>query len=90
MAKITFTVCITEDDDGSYWSEVKELPGCFASGFSIEELKEATEEAIQLYLPDGIKLGAVKWDPLDPGQSVAGATSSKRKNHVTRRVLVHA
>jgi predicted RNase H-like HicB family nuclease len=40
------------DDDGSYWAEVKELPGCFASGRTLDELKEALFEAIEMCLPD--------------------------------------
>ena len=38
------------EEDGSYWAEVKELPGCFASGHDLEELKDAVLEAIELYL----------------------------------------
>ncbi len=37
-------------EDGSYWAEVSELPGCFASGFTVAELIESVEEAIALYL----------------------------------------
>lgn len=40
------------EEDGSYWAEVRELPGCFASGASLDELKEAVVEAITLYLAD--------------------------------------
>jgi predicted RNase H-like HicB family nuclease len=32
-----------------YWAEVDELPGCFASGDDLAELKEALAEAIELY-----------------------------------------
>ena len=39
-------------EDGSYWAEVDELPGCFASGRSLDELREAVTEAIALYLAD--------------------------------------
>jgi predicted RNase H-like HicB family nuclease len=42
---------IHEDDDGSYWAEVKELPGCFASGATFAELHEALIEAIGMCLP---------------------------------------
>ena len=28
-------------EEGAYWAEVAELPGCFASGFSLDELHEA-------------------------------------------------
>jgi len=44
-----FTALIHEED-GSYWAEVKELPGCFASGADLDELKDAVIEAITLYL----------------------------------------
>ncbi len=30
---------VVHEEDGSYWAEVKELPGCFASGRNLEELK---------------------------------------------------
>ena len=38
------------EEDGSYWAEVAELPGCFASGDSPPELVEALQEAVALYL----------------------------------------
>jgi predicted RNase H-like HicB family nuclease len=37
-------------EDGTYWAQVRELPGCFASGDSIPELIEAIEESVLLYL----------------------------------------
>ena len=37
-------------EDGSYWAEVQELPGCFASGDTVGELVESIEEAVALYL----------------------------------------
>ena len=42
-------------EDGSYWAEVRELPGCFASGDTTAELIESVEEAVALYLapPEG-------------------------------------
>jgi predicted RNase H-like HicB family nuclease len=39
-------------EDGSYWAEVAELPGCFASGETLDELTEALRESIQMYLSD--------------------------------------
>jgi predicted RNase H-like HicB family nuclease len=39
-------------EDGAYWAEVLELPGCFASGETLDELKDALDEAIALYLED--------------------------------------
>jgi predicted RNase H-like HicB family nuclease len=43
------TIAIHNEGDG-YWSEVRELPGCFASGRTLAELGEALEEAVGLYL----------------------------------------
>ena len=59
--RVTFHVSVNEDSDGSYWSTVDELPGCFASGLSIADVKDATVDAIQLWLPEGIELGEPTW-----------------------------
>ena len=37
-------------EDSSYWAEVQQLPGCFASGHTVPELIESVEEAVALYL----------------------------------------
>lgn len=37
-------------EDGSYWAEVVDLPGCFASGETLDELWEALTEAVGMYL----------------------------------------
>jgi predicted RNase H-like HicB family nuclease len=39
-------------EEGSYWAEVTELPGCFASGGTLDELTEALLESIQMYLSE--------------------------------------
>jgi len=49
MAEREFRVLVHEEDD-SYWAEVEGLPGCFASGSDLDELREAVVEAITLYL----------------------------------------
>ncbi|MGH2963956.1 MAG: type II toxin-antitoxin system HicB family antitoxin [Solirubrobacterales bacterium] len=38
-------------EEGSYWAEIPELPGCFAAGDSIAELLASLREGIDLYLP---------------------------------------
>ena len=45
------TVVVHQDREG-FWSEVPELPGCFASGRTLGELEEALTEAVGLYLGD--------------------------------------
>jgi predicted RNase H-like HicB family nuclease len=47
--EVTVTV---HAEGGSLWSEVRELPGCFATGRTLEELGEALAEAVGLYLWD--------------------------------------
>jgi predicted RNase H-like HicB family nuclease len=37
-------------EDGSYWAEVRELPGCFATGDTMAEIIETTQHAVRLYL----------------------------------------
>ncbi len=53
-----FTVAIHPEPD-HYWAEVVELPGCFATGIDLEELRESLEEAISLYLFDVEKAGTL-------------------------------
>ena len=66
MARISFHALVREEADGSLWAEVKELPGCFASGFSVDELQGALLEAIQMSLPEGVELGEPEWGPMHP------------------------
>lgn len=47
-------------EDGSYWAEVDELPGCFASGVTESELREAIAEAIRMWLGDAEPLGELR------------------------------
>lgn len=39
-------------DGAESWSEIAELPGCFASGRTLNELREALAEAVGLYVWD--------------------------------------
>ena len=53
MTQHEYTVTVHhEDEDNSYWATVNELPGCFASGFTLDELRESIGECIALYLAD--------------------------------------
>ena len=90
MAQITLNVAIHEEDDGSYWAEVEELAGCFASGFSMEELKDATIEAIQLWLPDGIELENPRWGPAKEKRKKSSSNGKSGNRKRPRRMLVCA
>lgn len=47
-----YTVQVHEEPDQDPWAEVTELPGCFATGCDMDELREAVAEAIDLYRSD--------------------------------------
>lgn len=71
MADREFRVYVHEED-GSYWAEVDRLPGCFASGQDLDELREAVIEAITLYLTDE------KPTPLDRPHTPRGRVDEMR------------
>ena len=39
-------------EEGSYWADVPELPGCFASGDTLDELFESLREGVALHVVD--------------------------------------
>ena len=43
---------LIRQEDGTYWATVDELPGVYATGDTLDELREAVVEAITLYLAD--------------------------------------
>ena len=48
-----YTIIIHKDEqEGGYWGECPELPGCYSQGESINELMHNMREAIELYLED--------------------------------------
>ena len=59
MTELTYTVDVHHEDDDCYWAEVRELPGCFASGESLDELREALAESISLVLHDDPNVGRI-------------------------------
>ncbi len=47
-----YSVRIHSEPGQGLWAEVTELPGCFASGQDMDELREALSEAVSLYLSE--------------------------------------
>ena len=39
-------------EDGGYWADVPGLPGCFASGHTLDELFESLREGIAMHLAE--------------------------------------
>ena len=50
--------------ESGYWASVRELPGCFSSGDTLEELQANLREAISLHLED------LENDPVPQGATV--------------------
>jgi predicted RNase H-like HicB family nuclease len=42
----TFTVAVYDTEEGGYWAEVLELPGCASQGETLDELRLNVEDAI--------------------------------------------
>jgi predicted RNase H-like HicB family nuclease len=49
---VTYTVRVHHEPGEQLWAEVLELPGAFATGPDMEDLREALEEAIGFYLSE--------------------------------------
>jgi predicted RNase H-like HicB family nuclease len=76
MSAAEYTLKVHDEGD-HIWAEVVELPGCFASGANMDELREALEEAMAMYLSD------------EPGQYSVTITSLEPQR-ITRRAHVRA
>ena len=50
--ELTARIHAENGDGGSYWADVVELPGCFASGDTLDELFESLREGVALHLAD--------------------------------------
>ncbi|HJU01906.1 MAG TPA: type II toxin-antitoxin system HicB family antitoxin [Actinomycetes bacterium] len=64
-----YTVMVHQAEDGTFWGQVKELPGCFATGDDLDELREAVVEAITMYLSDA--------EPAPPEQQARHRTADR-------------
>ena len=45
-----FAVIVYEAEEGGFWADVPELPGCVAQGETVAEVQRNVIEAIQLWL----------------------------------------
>ena len=52
MAEKVYAVRVHHEPGEGLWAEVPELPGCFAAGSDLEDLRQALSEAISLYLSE--------------------------------------
>ena len=45
-----YTAIVHEAEEGGYWAEVPDLPGCVTEADTLDELKEMLKDAITGYL----------------------------------------
>ena len=46
----TVTVHVYRAEEGGFWAEMPEYPGCYTQGETMDELKENVREAVQCYI----------------------------------------
>ena len=47
-----YNAIVHEAEEGGYWAEVPELPGCVTEADTLDELKVMLKDAISVYLAD--------------------------------------
>ena len=73
-----FTVLVHEDEDGGYWGECLELPGCISQGDTLDEMDSNIREAIELVLEVKLEDGE-DVNNLQPGEPALGPTPKVRR-----------
>lgn len=67
---------IVHIEDGALWATVEEFPGVFATGDTVEELRESLEEGVSLYVSEAGNSVTIKLGPLT-GQPVGTSASAQ-------------
>jgi predicted RNase H-like HicB family nuclease len=68
-----YTVLVHEAEEGGYWAEVEELPGCFASGDTLDELESDVRDAIETYIAACKEMG----QPIPEGKDAEGSSDRR-------------
>jgi antitoxin HicB len=55
--KLKYPVTIEEAPEGGYFTQIKDLPGCYSQGETVEEAMEMIEEARRLWLESAYEDG---------------------------------
>ena len=62
------TVLVYEAEEGGYWAHVAEMPGCFSSGETLDELRKNIVEAMEAWLLDNDGEEPLVYEPVDRWQ----------------------
>ena len=55
--KLPYTIKLVPEEDGTYFVEVEELPGCMSAGDTAEEAVEMIHEAMEAWIESNIERG---------------------------------
>ena len=69
---LNYTIIVHEE--GGFWAEVEELPGCFASGETLDELEHDVKGAIEQHISALRELG----QPVPVGTGAAARHGIRR------------
>jgi predicted RNase H-like HicB family nuclease len=47
---MVFKIVVHKAEEGGYWAEIPNLPGCFTQGETLDEIRINAREAIDAYL----------------------------------------
>lgn len=78
-----YIAVIHKDTNNTYWAEFPDVPGCFSSGDTIEELKKNAEEALTLYFS-----GSNFLEPIYPHESTLEEIKEKYNGEIFISVYV--
>ncbi len=65
---MTVTVLVYEAEEGGYWAHVAEMPGCFSSGETLDELRTNVMEAMEAWLLHDDGEGPLVYEPIERWQ----------------------
>lgn len=52
METVKYTMVVHAAEEGGFWAEFPELPGCLTQGASLEEVRAHAQEAVSLYVEE--------------------------------------
>lgn len=68
-----YTVLVHQAEEGGYWAELLELPGCVSQGETLEELKRNIREAMEAVLEQDTK--NIDLTLVEPGETYQWSSS---------------
>jgi predicted RNase H-like HicB family nuclease len=77
-----YIVRVHDAEDGTLWAEVLDLPGCFASGDNLDELRDAVQEAIAMYVASEPDSGGAADVPDESRQAAPGGGRTMTVNEM--------